>query len=116
VPKRKIRRVYATLKGNPQQRGTIFKLRIEAPKKPNRAKRRVVQVRIRKRKKIIRSKIQGMYGFGTQKFATVLIRGAHPRDLPGIRSVVIRGKFGCLPWREKVKARSKYGVRRFQQS
>lgn len=91
------RRVYPVFQGNPHQRGTIIKIRIESPKKPNSAKRRVAQVKVHHGRKIVRAKLQGIKSPGTQKFASVLLRGARPRDLPGVRCVVIRGKFGCTP-------------------
>ena len=45
-----------------------------------------------------------------QKYSTVLIRGGHVKDLPGIKYRVIRGKYDLKYVYDRFKARSKYGV------
>lgn len=84
------------LRGNPQKRGVVFKLGTESPRKPNSAKRRVARVTLCTKKRI-RVKVPGE-GAGTlQKFSAVLVRGASPRDLPGVRYAIIRGKMQSNP-------------------
>ena len=99
------------LRGNPQKRGVVARIYIEHPKKPNSAKRKVARVRMCTGK-MLRVKVPGP-GHGTlQKYSAVLIRAAHPRDLPGIRYSIIRGKMGSNPVLERRKRRSKYGLKR----
>jgi small subunit ribosomal protein S12 len=112
VRRSKFHRVRArALRGNPQKRGVVRKLGTESPRKPNSAKRRVARVRL-STGKTVRAKVPGE-GPGTlQKFSAVLVRGASPVDLPGVRYAIIRGKLGSNPWLERRRARSKYGVKR----
>lgn len=99
------------LKGCPQKRGVVNRIVVESPKKPNSAKRKVAKIRLCTGKKL-RVKVPGI-GQGTlQKFSPILIRGAHPRDLPGIRYSIMRGKLGSSPVFERRKARSKYGLKK----
>lgn len=108
----KFHRVRArALRGNPQKRGVVRRLGTESPRKPNSAKRRVARVRL-STGKTVRVKVPGE-GAGTlQKFSAVLVRGAAPVDLPGVRYAIIRGKLGSNPWLERRRGRSKYGVKR----
>jgi len=99
------------LKGCPQKRGVVNRIVTESPKKPNSAKRRVAKIRLCTGKRL-RVKVPGIGQGSIQKFTPILIRGAHPRDLPGIRYSIIRGKLGASPVFERRKARSKYGMKR----
>lgn len=99
------------LRGCPQKRGVLSKIGIESPKKPNSAKRKVARLRLCTGKNL-RVKIPGPGHGNLQKFSAVLIRGAHPRDLPGIRYSIIRGKLGSNPVLVRRKARSKYGLKK----
>lgn len=99
------------LKGNPQKRGVVNKIGVESPKKPNSAKRKVARVRLCTGKNI-RVKVPGPGVGNLQKFSPVLIRASHPRDLPGVRYSIIRGKLGSNPVLVRRKARSKYGIKK----
>jgi small subunit ribosomal protein S12 len=100
------------LAGSPQRRVVVHRIYTEDPKKPNSANRRVVRVRVPGTLRYFRAKLPGPGHGNLAKFAQVLIRGAHPRDLPGIRYSIIRGKLGSLPVYGRRKGRSKYGLRR----
>ena len=99
------------LKGNPQKRGVVNRIVTESPKKPNSAKRKVAKIRLCTGKNL-RVKVPGEGHGNLQKFSPVLIRGSHPRDLPGIRYSIIRGKLGSNPVLARRKGRSKYGVKK----
>jgi small subunit ribosomal protein S12 len=99
------------LRGNPQKRGVVHRIGTESPKKPNSAKRKVARVRLCTGK-MVRVKVPGPGHGNLQKFSAVLVRGAHARDLPGVRYSIIRGKLGANPVLTRRKRRSKYGLRR----
>jgi len=42
----------------------------------------------------------------------VLIRGGRVKDLPGVKYRVVRGKFDLKRVYDRIKARSKYGIRK----
>lgn len=116
--KKRVKRVHKfhkirtkALRGCPQKRGIVNRLITESPKKPNSAKRRVAKIRLCTGKRL-RVKVPGIGQGSLQKFSPILIRGAHPRDLPGIRYCIIRGKLGSSPVFERKKGRSKYGVKK----
>jgi small subunit ribosomal protein S12 len=96
----------------PQKRVVVHRIYTESPKKPNSAKRRVVRARIPGRERHLRVKLPGPGHGNLARYAQVLIRGAHPRDLPGIRYSIIRGKLGSTPVLTRRKGRSKYGLRK----
>jgi small subunit ribosomal protein S12 len=90
----------------------VHRIYTESPKKPNSAKRRVVRARIPGSHRNLRVKLPGPGHGNLARYAQVLIRGAHPRDLPGIRYSIIRGALSSLPVFTRRKGRSKYGVRK----
>jgi small subunit ribosomal protein S12 len=76
--------------GSPFKRGQIEKIRIEAPKKPNSAKRKVAKIKLCNGREIL-AKIPGQ-GHNLQKFSEVIVRGGRARDTPGIHYIIIKGK------------------------
>lgn len=98
------------LKRCPQKRGQVMRVRITTPRKPNSARRKTVKVKLRNKKTPI-SYVRGA-GHTLKKFSTVMIMGQGPKDLPGVYSRCIRGKFDFLPLYHKIRRRSIYGVRR----
>jgi small subunit ribosomal protein S12 len=94
----------------PQKKGRVRQVRITTPRKPNSAKRKTVKLVITNKKKPV-TYIPGK-GHTLKKFSTVLIRGIGPRDLPGVYSRCIRGKFDLGPISTKTRRRSIYGVSR----
>ncbi len=88
--KRKRRRNKApALQGRPQVRGTVLRLFVIEPKKPNSAKRRVVRVRLTNGIEI--TAYDPGEGTNLQEHSSVLVRGGRVKDLPGVRYHVIRG-------------------------
>ena len=96
-------------KGNPQKRGTVMRLDIISPKKPNSAKRKVAKVRLRNGKDLM-AYIPGQ-GHNIQKHSDVLVRGGRVPDLPGVRYHLIRHKadFTMIENFDRKNKRSKYG-------
>ncbi len=79
----------------PQKRGRILRIRITTPRKPNSARRKTVKLRITNKKTPV-SYIRGR-GHSLKRFATILIMGKGPKDLPGVYCRLIRGKFDFAP-------------------
>jgi small subunit ribosomal protein S12 len=98
------------LKKKPQLRGRVIRVRIQTPKKPNSARRPVVKVFLSIRKYAI-THIPGI-GHNLRRFSKVLVRGGGARDLPGVHTSVIRGKWDCACVYNRLNKRSKYGIRR----
>lgn len=98
----------------PQKKGVVHRIYTESPKKPNSAKRKVARVRLVGTTRHLRVKVPGPGHGSLARFGQVLIRGAHPRDLPGIRYCIIRGKLGSNAVFGRRKGHSKYGLRKRQ--
>lgn len=96
--------------GAPMRRGTVMKVLIIKPKKPNSAQRKAVKVRLSNGKVIIAS--IGGEGHNLQEHHTVFVRGATIRDLVGMKYRCIRGKGDLQPVVGRVTSRSKYGVKK----
>lgn len=80
-----------------------------SPKKPNSALRKVARVKLTNGRQIT-AYIPGQ-GHNIQKYASLLIRGGHHRDCPGVRYSIQRGVLDAAPLYEMRKKRSKYGVK-----
>lgn len=98
------------LEGNPQKRGTCIQVKVQTPKKPNSALRKVARVRLSNGRET------GVYipgeGHNLQEHSIVLVRGGRVRDLPGIRYHVIRGALDTSGVADRKQGRSKYGAKR----
>ena len=109
LPKLHTNNVYA-LAACPQKKGTVVKVRIAKPKKPNSAQRKVAKVKLSNKRSII-AYVPGQ-GHSLKSYSGVLISGGRANDLPGVRFSIMRGKFD-LSWREnftRMAKRSKYGI------
>jgi len=93
----------------PQKKGVCLKVYITSPKKPNSAKRKVANVRLSNKKKVM-VHIPGE-GHKLNQYSVVLIRGGRLQDVPGIKYKTIRGKFDLKGVANRSQARSKYGVK-----
>lgn len=94
----------------PQRKGTISKLRLVSPKKPNSAKRRVAKIRMNTGHNLI-AKVKGQ-GTTLQPYSVVLVCGGRANDVPGVRYNLIKGALD-FSWKEdylRKKSRSKYGI------
>lgn len=118
----KSRRKAPALKGAPIKSGTVTRVWVMTPKKPNSAKRVVCRVRLSTGVEVT------VYCPGEKnnlkEHATVLVRGGRVKDLPGVRYHLVRGAKDCDPGKgpsqsnEKLRnqSRSKYGVKRTKQA
>ena len=97
------------LKKAPFRKGVVQKVYIEAPKKPNSAKRKVIKVLLHT-KRIIRCHIPGI-GHNLSKHSVVLVRGGRTQDLIGYHYKPVRGKFDLAPVAGRITRRTKYGIK-----
>lgn len=96
------------LLNNPQKRGTVQRVRIQTPRKPNSARRQVVKLLLSTKRCTV-SYIPGK-GHTLKRYSTVIIRAGGARDLPGVYSVCIRGLKDLKGLMHKQRRRSIYGV------
>ena len=108
-PKKKLEKSPA-LKKSPQKKGVCLKVFTKTPKKPNSALRKVAKLRLSTTAKIT-AYIPGE-GHTLQEYSTVLMRGGHVKDLPGVKYHLVRGKFDFLGLKNRKQARSKYGTKK----
>lgn len=94
----------------PQKRGVCLKLFIRTPKKPNSARRKVSRLRLSNGCKIT-AYIPGQV-HRLQEHSNVLVRGGRVPDLPGVKYRLIRNKFDLDPLMGRIRARSKYGIKK----
>jgi len=114
----KSRRKAPALKGAPIKSGTVTRVWVMTPKKPNSAKRVVCRVRLSTGVEIT-AYVPGERN-NLKEHATVLIRGGRVKDLPGVRYHVVRGAKDCdaavgpsqSNELKRNQSRSKYGVKR----
>jgi small subunit ribosomal protein S12 len=103
-------RTFNRLHGGPQRKGTVTRIAIMTPKKPNSAIRHIAKVSIYKSNGRALCRIPGIGSLPT-KFNRVLCRGGRANDLPTVRLTLIRGVFDFSPLYSK-KRRSIYGTPR----
>jgi len=96
------------LKNNPFRQGTVTKLCIRTPRKPNSARRQCIKVLIKPKFYSIVS-IPGR-GHTLKKFSHILLKGGGARDLPAVYTQAVRGKYDLLGVFTKKRRRSIYGV------
>lgn len=102
------------LKGNPQLRGTVIRVMVINPKKPNSANRHCARVKLSTGQEV--SCLIPGRGMNIQEHSNVLVRGGRTPDLPGVRYKIILGNRdagGAQPEVGNVarqNSRSKYGV------
>jgi len=99
--------------GCPQKRGTVLRLDIVKPKKPNSATRHVAKVRLRNGRDLM-AYIPGV-GQNVQKHFDVLVRGGRVPDLPGVRYHLYRNAadFIMAETFPRKHRRSKFGKKNF---
>jgi len=86
--------------------GTVRKVFIEKPKKPNSARRKVVRVELRN-KRFVTCHIPGI-GHRLSKFSLVMVRGGRAQDLIGVRYKVIRNKFDLASVEGRITRKTKF--------
>jgi small subunit ribosomal protein S12 len=100
------------LYGCPQKKGVCQRVFACAPKKPNSASRKVVNVLLSFSKRVeVHCHIPGVR-HSLQQYSTVLVRGGRAKDLPGVKYRLVRGKFDLKRVFDRYKARSKYGSKK----
>jgi small subunit ribosomal protein S12 len=92
----------------PQKRGTIKRVMIHSPKKPNSARRKVMRVILSNRKTVF-CYIPGI-GHSAQIYHSLFVRGGRRQDLPGMKYTAIRSRRSLMPPVGRRTARSKYGL------
>ena len=95
---------------NPFKRGVCLQVKTMTPKKPNSALRKVARVRLSNGKEI-NAYIPGE-GHNLQEHSVVMVKAGKRRDLPGVRYIIVRGKYDAEGVQGRKKARSKYGAKK----
>jgi small subunit ribosomal protein S12 len=108
--KKKTKHIQLARNFNPFKRGVCLQVRTMTPKKPNSALRKVARVRMSNGMEVT-AYIPGE-GHNLQEHSVVLLKAGKKRDLPGVKYIVVRGKYDAAGVKGRKKARSKYGVKR----
>ncbi len=95
---------------NPFKRGVCLQVKTMTPKKPNSALRKVARVRMSNGMEVT-AYIPGE-GHNLQEHSVVLLKAGRKRDLPGVKYIIVRGKYDTAGVKGRKKARSKYGVKK----
>jgi len=93
-----------------QKRGVCLQVKIQTPKKPNSALRKIARVKLSNGKEV--TAYIGGEKHTLQEHAIVLVRGGRVRDLPGVRYHIIRGTLDAASVEGRRQGRSKYGSKR----
>ena len=93
-----------------QKRGVCLQVKIQTPKKPNSALRKIARVKLSNGKEV--TAYIGGEKHTLQEHAIVLVRGGRVRDLPGVRYHIIRGTLDAAGVDGRRQGRSKYGAKR----
>src|SRR5487761_696497 len=94
----------------PFKRGVCVKVTTKTPKKPNSALRKVARVRLGNGNEVWA--YIGGEGHNLQEHAVVLVRGGRVKDLPGVRSHIVRGSLDLQGVNDRKQGRSKYGTKK----
>jgi len=94
---------------NPFKRGVCLQVKTMTPKKPNSALRKVTRVRLSNGMEVT-AYIPGE-GHNLQEHSVVLVKAGRKRDLPGVKYIVVRGKYDTAGVKGRQKATSKYGAK-----
>jgi NADH:ubiquinone oxidoreductase subunit 6 (subunit J) len=81
-----------------------------SPKKPNSANRRIAKVNATSLKQNMAIKIPGE-GHSLQQHSIVLVKKGKVRDLNGVSSIAIRGKYDLSGVANRKNSRSRYGTK-----
>ncbi len=85
-----LRQKQESIPGAPQKRGVCLQVRTMTPKKPNSALRKIARVRLSNMMEVT-AYIPGI-GHNLQEHSVVLVRGGRVKDLPSVKSHIIRGR------------------------
>src|SRR3989304_8760961 len=95
---------------NPLKRGVITVVKTMTPKKPHSALRKIARVRLSNRTEVT-AYIPGI-GHNLAEHGIVLVRGGRVKDLPGVKTHLVRGKFDAAGVEGRRSSRSRYGTKR----
>lgn len=98
------------LEGAPQKKGICQKVHIQTPKKPNSGLRKVCRVRL-SNGRVVLAHIPGI-GHNLQVHSVVMVRGGRTKDIIGCNYKCMRGRYDLLPTKNRLRARSKHGVKK----
>jgi small subunit ribosomal protein S12 len=101
---------YLMLGKFPQRKSICLKVLTMSPKKPNSANRRVLKVKLTSCSVALTVKIRGE-GHTLQQHSSALIHNAMIKDLIGVSSVAVRGKYDLSGVSNRRSSRSLYGVK-----
>jgi len=104
------RKFFSILFNNPFVKGTVIRVFIVTPKKPNSARRPVAKILLNNNYFCL-SYIPGI-GHNLKKHCLVLIRNGGARDLPGVSHSCVRGVFDFSGILNRNKRRSIYGSKK----
>jgi len=93
-----------------QKRGVCLQVKIQTPKKPNSALRKIARVKLSNGKEV--TAYIGGEKHTLQEHAIVLVRGGRVRDLPGVRYHIVRGTLDAAAVDGRRQGRSKYGAKK----
>ena len=120
--KRKLN-VDRALQGAPQKGGTVLRVWVDNPRKPNSGNRKMARVRL-SNNVVVTASIPGIGLGGIQEHARVLVAKGNTKDMPGVKYRIIRGTWDSVseaqdkgrPTKtakgDRVNSRSKYGAKR----
>jgi len=98
------------LNRNPLMRGVCLLVKVQTPKKPNSALRKVARVRLTNGIEVT-AYIPGV-GHNLQEHSLVLVRGGRVKDLPGVRYHIVRGALDTIGVENRKQGRSRYGAKK----
>jgi small subunit ribosomal protein S12 len=107
----------------PQKAGTVLRLDVRNPKKPNSADRKVAKTRLSTGQSVNVYVPGENMAIHVQEHTNILIRGGGPPDLPGVKYTLIPNGKKLVPGADgqvtagtrkdtRQNARSKYGVKK----
>jgi small subunit ribosomal protein S12 len=98
-----------TYANNPFKRGVCVQVKTTTPKKPNSALRKIARVRL-SNGHMVTAYIPGE-GHNLQEHSVVLVKAGRKQDLPGVRYIIVRGKYDTEGVAKRKQGRSKYGTK-----
>jgi small subunit ribosomal protein S12 len=111
------------LQGCPQKGGTVLRIWVDNPKKPNSGNRKLARVKL-SNGVLVTAAVPGIGMGGVQDHARVLVAKGDTQDMPGVKYKIIRGTWDCTseaqdkgrPTKtakdDRRNSRSKYGAKR----
>lgn len=106
--KKKTKKYNKVMMGLPQRKAIVTQVRIEKPRKPNSASRKVANIRFNN-KQTTTAYIPGE-GHNLQEHSIVVVCGTRINDLTGIRCMTIRGLESLAAVANRKQGRSRYGA------